>query len=60
VLHYARSYELKDIRVPVEQVGDLKTLFRQIADDERAYTILKSPAALSWLAPQPALPETPF
>ena len=60
VLHYARSYELKDIRVPVEQVGDLKTLFRQIADDERAYTILKSPAALSWLAPQPALPEAPF
>jgi hypothetical protein len=60
VLHYARTYELKDIRVPLEQLDDLKTLFRQIADDERAYTILKSLPSISWLAPRPLLPEAPF
>jgi transglutaminase-like putative cysteine protease len=43
VLHYTRTYELKDVRVPVERLGDLKQFFREIADDERAYTILKLP-----------------
>jgi Domain of Unknown Function with PDB structure (DUF3857)/Transglutaminase-like superfamily len=42
-LHYTRTYELKDVRVPVEELEDLKTFFREIADDERAYTILKLP-----------------
>ncbi len=60
VLHYARTYELKDIRVPLEQMDDLKTFFRQIADDERAYTILKSLPSASQLAPRPLLPEVPF
>jgi transglutaminase-like putative cysteine protease len=40
VLHYTRTYELRAIRVPVQQLDSLKQLFRQIADDERAYTIL--------------------
>jgi len=43
VLHYTRTYELKDVRVPVERLGDLKQFFREIADDERAYMILKLP-----------------
>ncbi len=42
-LHYTRNYELKDVRVPVERLEDLKKFFREIADDERAYTILKLP-----------------
>jgi Domain of Unknown Function with PDB structure (DUF3857)/Transglutaminase-like superfamily len=40
-LHYTRTYELKDVRVPEERLEDLKKFFREIADDERAYTILK-------------------
>jgi hypothetical protein len=40
-LHYTRTYVLKDVRVPVERLEDLKQFFREIADDERAYTILK-------------------
>jgi hypothetical protein len=50
-LHYTRTYELKDIRLPPEQLDDLKTLFRQIADDEHTYTILKSQSSTSSLAP---------
>jgi hypothetical protein len=42
-LHYTRTYELKDVRVPVERLGDLKQFFREIADDERAYAVLKVP-----------------
>jgi hypothetical protein len=60
VLHYARTYELKDVRVPLEHLDDLKTLFRHIADDERAYTILKSQPSASSSAPRPSLPEAPF
>ena len=44
VLHYKRTYELRDVRVPVERLQDLKKFFREIADDELAYTILKAPA----------------
>jgi hypothetical protein len=40
-LHYARTYELKDVRVPVNRLEDLKNFFREVADDERAYTVLK-------------------
>jgi Domain of Unknown Function with PDB structure (DUF3857)/Transglutaminase-like superfamily len=42
VLHYTRTYELRAIQVPVQQLEGLKQLFRQIADDERAYAILNS------------------
>lgn len=40
-LHYSRTYELKDVRVPVEKLEDLKTFLRDVADDEHAYSILK-------------------
>jgi Domain of Unknown Function with PDB structure (DUF3857)/Transglutaminase-like superfamily len=43
LLHYTRTYELKDVRVQVERLEDLKAFFREIADDERAHTILKLP-----------------
>ena len=42
-LHYSRTYELKDVRVPVEKLEDLKKFFRDVADDEYAYSILKVP-----------------
>ncbi len=42
-LHYSRTYQLKDVQVPVEQLENLKKFFREIADDERGYTILKLP-----------------
>ena len=40
-LHYARTYELKDVRVPVDKLEDLKKFFREVTNDERAYTVLK-------------------
>ena len=43
VLHYSRLYELKNVRIPVEGLEDLKKFFREIADDERAYTVLRLP-----------------
>ena len=43
VLKYSRNYELRDVRIPVERLEELKQLYRQIADDEGAYTILKAP-----------------
>jgi transglutaminase-like putative cysteine protease len=43
VVHYDRNYELKQVRVATAQLEDLKKFFREIADDERAYTIMKTP-----------------
>lgn len=45
--NYARTYELKDVRLPAGQLEDLKTLFCRIGDDERAYVVLKSAPAAS-------------
>jgi hypothetical protein len=42
-LHYSRTYELKEVRVPLEKLEDLKRFFRDVADDEHAYAILKTP-----------------
>ena len=42
-LRYTRMYELKDVRVPVGGLGELKKFFRQIDDDERGYTSMKVP-----------------
>ncbi len=42
VLKYTRNYELRDVRIPVEHLDELKQLYRLIADDEGAYTILKA------------------
>lgn len=42
-LKYTRTYERNDIRIPMEKIGDLKKLYSDIADDERAYAILRVP-----------------
>jgi len=40
-LHYARSYEIKDVRVPSAGLESLKKFFREIADNEQSYVIMK-------------------
>lgn len=42
-LQYSRTYELKDIRIPLGKMDDLKKLYSGIADDERGYAILRLP-----------------
>jgi hypothetical protein len=42
VVHYTRTYRLKTLRVPVDELERLKEFFRKIADDERSYVILNS------------------
>jgi hypothetical protein len=44
VLHYSRTFELKDVRIPVERLEGLKELYHEIADDEGTYTVLKAAA----------------
>ncbi len=46
VLHYKRSYELTQIQVPLERLEDLKRFFRQLADDENSFVVMKSPVIL--------------
>ncbi len=41
VLHYSRSFEIRQLHVPIEKVGKLKELYRVISDDERQLAILK-------------------
>lgn len=41
VLKYTRTYELKQLSVPVSQAEDLKKFFRIIGNDERSTAVLK-------------------
>jgi uncharacterized protein DUF3857/transglutaminase superfamily protein len=43
-LKYSRTFEVKELSVPLSKVADLKTLYRIIASDERNTAVLK-PAA---------------
>jgi hypothetical protein len=40
--HYTRTYEVKDIRIPLGKIDDLKKLYSDIADDERGYIVLRA------------------
>jgi Domain of Unknown Function with PDB structure (DUF3857)/Transglutaminase-like superfamily len=40
VLKYARTFEIKDPTVPLAKIGDLKKLYRAIANDERNTAVL--------------------
>src|SRR5215472_15286590 len=40
-LKYTRTFEVKELSVPVSKVGDLKKLYRIIASDERNAAVLK-------------------
>jgi len=44
-LYYKRTYQLKSLRVSLEQMDHLKQFLRSIEDDERAYAILTSTGA---------------
>jgi hypothetical protein len=41
-IRYVRSFEVKELSVPVGQADQLKQLYRTIASDERAMAVLKS------------------
>ncbi|HUA13819.1 MAG TPA: DUF3857 and transglutaminase domain-containing protein [Verrucomicrobiae bacterium] len=42
VIHYSRTFEIKELSVPVAKVGELKTFYRVIAGDERNTVVLRS------------------
>jgi len=44
LLRYTRTYEIKDVRVPMERMGDLRNFFRNVGNDERGYAIMKAPS----------------
>ena len=45
VLRYTRTYEIKELSVPVDKAEDLKHFYRVIASDERNTVVLKPVAA---------------
>jgi hypothetical protein len=44
VLVYSRTYEVKELSVPVEKLDQLKTFYRAIGSDERGTAVLKAKA----------------
>jgi hypothetical protein len=45
VIHYTRTFEVKELSVPVERVEELKKFYRIVASDERNTAVLKPVAA---------------
>jgi len=41
VLRYTRTFEVKELTVPLEKIGELKQMYRVIAGDERNTAVLK-------------------
>jgi hypothetical protein len=41
LLRYSRSYEIKKVIVPTQDLDELKTFFRQVAADERSSAVLR-------------------
>ena len=52
VLRYTRTYEIKNVTVPVTQLDDLKRLYRAIANDERNNAVLKPAATQAAAVPK--------
>jgi hypothetical protein len=40
VIHYTRTYQVKQVLVPLDKLDDLKKFYRQVAADERASVVL--------------------
>jgi Domain of Unknown Function with PDB structure (DUF3857)/Transglutaminase-like superfamily len=41
VLHYKRTYEIKDVYVPTQKLDDVRDFFDQVAADERSSAVLR-------------------
>jgi hypothetical protein len=41
VIRYSRTFEVKELSVPVSEAGELKKFYRLIASDERSTAVLK-------------------
>jgi hypothetical protein len=41
VLHYKRTYEIKDVLVPTQKLDEVRDFFHQIAADERSSAVLR-------------------
>jgi hypothetical protein len=41
VIHYTRTFEVKELSVPVNQAHELKKFYRTVASDERNTAVLK-------------------
>lgn len=60
-LRYTRTFERKELSVPVSKAGELKKFYRIISDDERNSAVLKPMAGQTVThepTPQPAAPTT--
>lgn len=44
VLHYKRTFEIKDVLVPTEKLGDLRAFLQQVAADQEATAVLRRSA----------------
>jgi transglutaminase-like putative cysteine protease len=44
VIHYSRTFEVKELSVPVAKADELKKFYRQIGSDERNTVVLKAEA----------------
>jgi hypothetical protein len=44
LIHYTRTFEIKELSVPAERAEELRTFYRIIASDERNTVVLKSAA----------------
>jgi hypothetical protein len=42
VIHYSRTFEVKELSVPVAKSDELKKFYRQIGGDERNTVVLKA------------------
>jgi hypothetical protein len=40
-IHYRRRYEIKQLSVPVDQAGQVKSFYQVVAGDERNMVVLK-------------------
>jgi hypothetical protein len=40
-IHYRRTYEIKQVSVPVDQAEQVKSFYQVIAGDERSMVVLK-------------------
>lgn len=58
VLHYKRTFEIKDTEVPTEKLPEIKSFLKQIAEDQEASALLRRVAPPA-PTPAPAAPAQP-